>query len=546
MADGLPGNKNNPAKFSLPPLIRRWHLSGAGLESLEQVIVVMPKFSPDELLVRHEAVGICFSDIKIITQGPNHARLQGRDLKKNPVVMGHEVALTVVGVGANLHEYFEIGQRFIIQADVYFRGENPCYGYQLDGGMAEYGVVTQEVLQGDEGVYLLPLSDQTGFAEAALVEPWACVVASYEYPNYRDGLLDGGRLLVANGHSSLREPSLPIGLGHQPATIETIRDFDTTDWAALRGGFDDVLVYGTPDAHTLENLTSCLGKRGVLNLIWDCPIPDPISVDVGRVHYEQHLLIGTNDPTTAGEAYKTNQRQDLQPGGTAWFVGAGGPMGQMHLQRAIMLDAPPKTIVVSDRHQDRLDRADARFSALANQRQITLHLLNVENSDDSARYGPFDDIISMVPDAQLIADSLPHLAPNGVFNVFAGLGKGTLASIDLGSMLAKNQRLIGTSGSSLADLRHTLELVETGLLSTNSSLAAIGGLNAFREGLAAVQAGRFPGKTVIYPNLPTLPLMSIAEIQAQRPNVFAKMQDGQFWTNEAEQELLRDYLSPEG
>jgi hypothetical protein len=89
-------------------------------------------------------------------------------------------------------------------------------------------------------------------------------------------------------------------------------------------------------------------------------------------------------------------------------------------------------------------------------------------------------------------------------------------------------------------------LVETGLLSTNSSLAAIGGLNAFREGLAAVQAGRFPGKTVIYPNLPTLPLMSIAEIQAQRPNVFAKMQDGQFWTNEAEQELLRDYLSPEG
>ena len=144
------------ARATPPPQIKRWHLTGAGLESLHEATVDLPPFGPDELLVRHDACGICFSDIKIINLGPGHPRLQGRDMQAEPVVMGHEVALTVVGIGDTLKGQFEIGQRFIIQADVYYKGANPAYGYQLNGGMAQYGVVTKEVLQGDEGCYLLP------------------------------------------------------------------------------------------------------------------------------------------------------------------------------------------------------------------------------------------------------------------------------------------------------------------------------------------------------------------------------------------------------
>ncbi len=217
-------------------------------------------------------------------------------------------------------------------------------------------------------------------------------------------------------------------------------------------------------------------------------------------------------------------------------------MGQMHLQRALLLDAPPRTVVVSDRHAGRLERARARFGAAAAARGVALHLHNVQADGDPSGHGPFDDIVNMVPDAGLIADSLPHLAEGGVYNIFAGLGKGTLSEIDLGALLAKRQRLIGTSGSSLADLRHTLGLVESGGLSTGSSLAAIGGLGAFREGLAAVQEGRFPGKTVIFPHLPALPLLSLEGIRERLPGVYARMQDGPFWTNEAEEELLRQEL----
>jgi threonine dehydrogenase-like Zn-dependent dehydrogenase len=32
----------------------------------------LPQPGPDELLVRHDAVGICFSDIKVIRAGENH------------------------------------------------------------------------------------------------------------------------------------------------------------------------------------------------------------------------------------------------------------------------------------------------------------------------------------------------------------------------------------------------------------------------------------------------------------------------------------------
>ena len=532
----------------LPETIKRWHLHGAGLESLREVTIDLPSYGPDELLVRHDACGICFSDIKIINLGPQHPRLQGRDMDAHPIVMGHEVALTVAGVGESLTGQFHIGQRFIVQADVYYKGANPAYGYQLDGGMAQYGVVTKEVLQGDEGCYLLPLADTTGYVEAALVEPWACVVAAYEYP-YRDGLADGGRLLVVQVNPALKSDVAALSAsGHQPASVVTVDDVAGTDFAHLRKeetggrGFDDIVIYGTPDPEDLTRIMGCLGPRGVLNLVRDRPLLGTVPVDIGRVHYEQHLFIAADDPTQVGDAYARNTRRDLLPGGKVWLAGAGGPMGQMHLQRAVMLDAPPALVVVSDRHDDRLERIRERFGGLMQERGIELVLLNARAGGDPAAYGPFDDILSMVPSADLVAQSIPHLAENGVYNIFAGVAKGVTADLDLGTILAKNQRLIGTSGSSIADLRHTLGLVESGDLSTNASLAAIGGLGAFRDGLAAVKSGKFPGKTVIFPHITDLPLLSVEDLKTQMPNVYAKLQDGTFWTRAAEDALLREKL----
>ncbi|MCB0176446.1 MAG: alcohol dehydrogenase catalytic domain-containing protein, partial [Anaerolineae bacterium] len=178
----------------LPSDNQLWPLYGAGFENLgvdgQPISARMPVVGPDELLVRHDACGICFSDIKVINAGEEHPRIF-RDMKQEPVVLGHEIALTVAGVGENLAGQYRVGDRFIVQADIYYQGVNYAYGYMIQGGMSQYAVIDRRILDGDDGNYLLPVQPTTGYAESALAEPWACVIATYQL-TYRTALKPGG------------------------------------------------------------------------------------------------------------------------------------------------------------------------------------------------------------------------------------------------------------------------------------------------------------------------------------------------------------------
>src|SRR5229473_1675260 len=129
--------KYKQARTTVPEKMLRWHLYGAGLEKMgrdgQPEEVAVPTFGPDELLVRQDACGLCFSDTKVIGLGSNHPRMAGRDLKKNPVTLGHEVSCTVVGIGDNLADRFKLGERFIVQADVFYQGVSMAYGYAIAG-----------------------------------------------------------------------------------------------------------------------------------------------------------------------------------------------------------------------------------------------------------------------------------------------------------------------------------------------------------------------------------------------------------------------------
>ena len=183
---------------------RLWPLYGARLENLGQdgrpIEAPVPAYGPDELLVRHDACGLCFSDIKVIKQGESHPRIF-RDMRKEPVVLGHEVSMTVVGVGENLRGEYKVGDRFIVQADISFKGVGTAYGYMIQGGLSQYGVIDQRILNGDEGNYLIKVQPNTGYAESALTEPWACVTAAYEL-KYRTGLKPGGVTWIVGRPSS--------------------------------------------------------------------------------------------------------------------------------------------------------------------------------------------------------------------------------------------------------------------------------------------------------------------------------------------------------
>jgi D-arabinose 1-dehydrogenase-like Zn-dependent alcohol dehydrogenase len=151
----------------------------------------------------------------------------------------------------------------------------------------------------------------------------------------------------------------------------------------------------------------------------------------------------------------------------------------------------------------------------------------------------FDDIVVLAPFPRVISDAATHLAPGGVMNIFAGVARGTMVDLDLSDVYLKNVRIIGHSASTIDDLRLMLDQAESGELSPNRSVAAIGSLGAARDGLQAVQEADFPGKVVIYPQIKEMPLTGLVDLKDQFPTVYAKLRYGREWTVEAEREFLR-------
>ena len=92
--------------YNIPKKTLAWNLYGAGLDSMGEngkpEEFEVPEPNDDQILVRIDSVGVCFSDIKVVKQGPAHPKLYNRDMRKEPTRLGHEVSLTVVKVGKNL------------------------------------------------------------------------------------------------------------------------------------------------------------------------------------------------------------------------------------------------------------------------------------------------------------------------------------------------------------------------------------------------------------------------------------------------------------
>ena len=571
-------------KTPIPPKYWLWPLYGAGLENLgvddKPIQVDTPSPGPDQLLVRHDAVGLCFSDTKIIHAGETHPRLVGRNMKANPVVLGHEVALTVVRVGEKLVDKFKVGDRFVVQADIYYKGVGMAYGYALQGGLSQYNLIGKEILEGDEGCYLLPVKPETGYAQAALTEPWACITAAYDVV-YRVGWKPGGTVLIAAGPGALADYELgtPYEGGQPPARVITLgvsgkllaelRQRAKVDGFALTelpapgeasiaeakavagpAGFDDIVFLGA-DSALYELLEPLAAKGAVLNLVGSQAFKGPAQVDVGRLHYDHLSLVGTNEPLIAS-AYKPIRTQ-LRPGGYAAFLGAAGPMGQMHVQRALQAREGPKLLIATDLVPERLRVLETKFARLIEAKRGVMELScrtpgNMSPAEFNASLvaatggAGFDDIVVLVPSPGLIASATEMLARDGLMIIFAGLNRGVRAPIHLGLVVDKGVRFTGTSGSAIRDMRSMLSAAESGLLDPNLSVAAIAGLSAAKKGIEGVMNQTFAGKIVVYPQILDFPLTALADLKDVLPQVYAKLGPHHSWTVEAEAEFLKELL----
>ena len=552
------------AAAPLPERNRLWPLYGSGFENLglEGAMIErpLPAYGPDELLVRHDATGICFSDIKVIRAGQNHPRIY-RDMSKDPVVLGHEISLTVVGVGEKLRDQYQVGDRFIVQADIYIKGVGYAYGYEIQGGFSQYNVIDQRVLNGDGGNYLLPVKPTTGYAEAALAEPWACVEASYTV-NYRQSWKPGGTLWITGdgagvelGRADAWRPGKVVIDVSNAAFAERVRAWATAakidvidDKADAK--YDDIVILSN-DPQLIERAFARLARGGIFAVITDAQVPHRVSLDIGRMHYDNLGVVGATGADLSA-AY-TPIRTQLKPGGITWILGAGGPMGHMHLQRAIEIEGHPRKIVATNLNRHRLLAVKEKFSAPAQHAGIKLVTysqdmyageaeLEADLRHENGGVG-YDDIAVMAPSVPAIELAMNHLADHAVMNVFAGVTRGTQARFNMNDIVRRGVRFTGTSGSSIEDLIHMRDLIEGKKLATNKSVNAVAGLEGVQDGLRAVSEGRFPGKVVIFPNLSKpLPLTTLPELKQRLPSVYAKLDAEGSWTAEAEAELLRVLL----
>jgi threonine dehydrogenase-like Zn-dependent dehydrogenase len=572
--------KYKKALHSIPGASKAWHIYGQGMENFgdnkQFTEIPVPEPKDDELLVRNDAIGLCFSDTKIIKFGPDHPRIKGRDLKNNPVIPGHEVALTVVKVGKNRQKDYKVGERYIIQADVRYKGTTPSYGYVLPGGLTQYGIIGKEILDGDDGSYLIPLHNQKlGYSELALVEPWGCVVAAYRI-SHRTGIRKDGNLLIVNGGSKGKRWDFTALFSKGTPARTVLLDVGDETEAALRNalqggrvevagkssvkellkkytngaGFDDIIILGDAPDQLVEEAGDSLNKNGILNYMVSSPAKQVINIDAGKVHYDVIAFIGGTG-SDVSEPYHANPDYTIR-GGSVLMIGAGGPMGQMHVMLAMEQENAPHTIIATDIDDKRVEMLRDKFEALAREKGIDLHILNPNNFDDVSQFRKrvlelnggklFEYVVCLAAIPPVIEDAAAYLGEKAVLNIFAGVSKGTIVRLDVKEVATKSVRFIGSSGSSLDDMDFTLRKLEKGELDTNSSVAGIAGMNDVWKGIDSVRTGSFAGKIIIYPHIRDLDLSTLEVLKEKFPKIAPLIEKGKGWTRETEEAFLEETL----
>lgn len=559
--------------YPLPEQSLAWNLYGAGLENMgregKPEAFAVPEPDDDQLLVRIDSVGMCFSDIKVLKQGSSHAKLYNRDLTVEPTRLGHEVSLTVVKAGKNLQGTYHAGQRLAVQPDIYQKGRCMAYGYATPGGLVQYHLIGKEVLDTDAGACLLPVAEDMGYAESSLLEPWGCVMGAYTQRR-RLAPRTGGTLWMVGqpGDTTVFTCSLPLApavivLTDVPASVKALaaasgariverNGLSGADYPALNQeftqglGFDDMVLLNPRSASAVGEAAKAIARFGTCNLVGTRALDGLVKVDLGRLHYDFVAFFGSRGPDLAASYGPGRNRCEMRPGGTAVFVGAGGPMGQMHVQRALELPDGPRQIIATEVSEDRLRTLQALFEPLAAKRGRILRFFNPATATQSfhdfvleATGGEgADDVVVSVPVPGLMEEGDTVMKPDGMLVLFAGVANGTYGSVDLSKVFLANAQYTGTSGLTIADQALVMDRREAGTLSPGRSVAAIGGLDAAAEAIRAVAEGRYAGKVVIFPQITHLPLTGLNELKERLPNVAARLGANLMWTNEAEAALI--------
>jgi L-sorbose 1-phosphate reductase len=552
--------------YTLPKTQWALQLVGPDQLTLNKAKPVIPP-GPHQIVCRVEAAGLCFSDLKLLKQFSQHARkteiLSGIDPSvlreipsyvpgEKPAVPGHETVVRVWAVGEKITR-FKPGERYLVQTDYRWlptANSNGAFGYTFEGGLQEFVLLDERVIISPDGdSMLIPASDSLGASAIALVEPWACVEDAYAAPE-RTTIKSGGHtLIVADNAIDAKQFKSFFDRFGRPGRItwcagdkapsdlgEAVKAVTSLD-QVTDGSCDDVMYFGSRP-ETVEALFLKIAARGLFNIILGGGSLDrKVTTAVGRVHYGGIRITGTAGSNPADAMAAIPPSGEIRKGDNIHVIGAGGPMGVMHVIRNLCQGVANITIYAGDVDENRLAILARLAEPLAEKNRAGFKKYNPKTATD---HPEFDYVALMAPIPALVEQAVDTAAERAIINIFAGIPAGVTASIDLDRYIRRNMYFIGTSGSVLSDMITVLGKVESGRLDTDVSVAAVAGLDGAVDGIRAVEHRKIDGKIIVYPTCKGLPLTPLENLHQYAPQASQFLSDGR-WNRQAEKTLLSHY-----
>ncbi|MFD1415347.1 zinc-binding dehydrogenase [Oceanobacillus jeddahense] len=281
--------------------------------------IPVPEINDNELLIKIDSCTICGSDFRNIAAGGS---AHGMDL---PRVMGHEIASTIVKVGENWKDEYEVGEHIIVAAvspcgkcELCLEGyENQCLdkqatAYNYDGGFAEYMRVPERSIR--SGNVLKVSSDK--LQQVALSEPLSCAINGQEIAEVKLGdsvlivgcgpmglfhiqlaKLNGAKQIIASDFDKNR---LEIAKQHGADITFSPQEEDPTEKIkeVTNGLGVNVVIVAVPVPEIVNDALQWVRRRGRINVFGGMPKQRPeATLDLNIIHYNEITITGTSDST---------------------------------------------------------------------------------------------------------------------------------------------------------------------------------------------------------------------------------------------------------
>jgi L-iditol 2-dehydrogenase len=262
--------------------------------------------NPNEALLKVEACAVCGSDVRI--------RRYGNDRVKYPAVLGHEVAGVIV---QDRSGRFKVGSKYAIGADVPCGKCEPCkrgrgnlctdnlaIGYQIDGGFAEYMVLTEPV------VTYGPVHEFTKvtFEEAALAEPLGCAINGIEKVGIKLGdtvaIYGIGPVGCMLGELAFMHGASHV-VGIDPNENRRKKSYEVSWGVAFDQVVDrtnetfDVVITANSSPECQQLAFDKVNFGGRINFFGGLASHDPRLIKTNDIHYKELTVVGSHGSTVA-------------------------------------------------------------------------------------------------------------------------------------------------------------------------------------------------------------------------------------------------------